>query len=445
MFFAMTTTPNPPGLIVAATASGSGKTMLTAGMLRHFRRRGVTVAPFKTGPDYIDAAFLTAAAGRDCANLDCWAMRPETIATLVADLGGAGELVIGEGVMGLFDGATDNTGSTADLAAMTGWPVVLVVDVRGQAASAAAVVRGFASHRHDVPIAGVLFNRVGGPSHGELLRDACAALDVPVLGCIPRDNNLTTGERHLGLVQAGEHEDLERLLDNAADAIADHVDVAALRNLAVPTSMTHDGPSAVPVPPLGQRIAVARDTTFAFCYPWLLDGWRRDGVEISFFSPLADEAPDGGADAVYLPGGYPELHAGRLAANGAFMRGLRDAAERGVVIYGECGGFMMLGQALTDSDGVTHPMAGLLPHATSFAAPRLHLGYRQLKLAAHGPMGRAGMGFRGHEFHYASITANHTTTPLFEGTDARGRALDHLGAVAGSVFGSFAHLVDRAP
>jgi len=434
---------NPPGLIIAATASGSGKTMLTTGLLRHFRRQGVAVAPFKTGPDYIDAGFLAAAAGRDCANLDCWAMRPETIAGLIADLGG--DLIIGEGVMGLFDGATDQTGSTADLAALTGWPVVLVVDVRGQAASAAAVVRGFAGHRDDVPIAGVLFNRVGGASHGELLRDACAALDVPVLGCIPRGDGLATGERHLGLVQAGEHEDLERLLDDAADAIAEHVDVAALQGLARPATLDVEGAETPAIPTLGQRIAVARDSAFAFCYPWLLDGWRRAGAEISFFSPLADETPDGDADAVYLPGGYPELHAAHLAANRAFMAGLRDAAGRGAQVYGECGGFMVLGQALIDSDGVSHAMAGLLPHATSFAAPRLHLGYRRLTLAAGGPLGRAGMGFRGHEFHYAGITDGGAATPLFKGADARGRALHPLGAVAGSVFGSFAHLVDRAP
>jgi cobyrinic acid a,c-diamide synthase len=441
----MTTMPEPPGFIVAATASGSGKTMLTAGMLRHFRRRGVAVAPFKTGPDYIDAGFLAAAAGRDCANLDCWAMRPETIAGLATGLGADSDLIIGEGVMGLFDGAADGTGSTADLAALTGWPVVLVVDVRGQAASAAAVVRGFASHRHDVPIAGVLFNRVGGASHADVLRHACAALEVPVLGCIPRGDDLDTGERHLGLVQAREHDDLERLLDNAADAIAEHVDMAALRGLAKPSTLVKEGATDPAIAPLGQRIAVARDTAFAFCYPWLRDGWRRAGANISFFSPLADEAPDASADAVYLPGGYPELHAGQLAANGVFMTGLRDAAGRGTMVYGECGGFMVLGQTLTDRDVVSHPMAGLLPHATSFAAPRLHLGYRRLKLAAHGPLGRAGLRFRGHEFHYAAITDRGAAAPLFDGADARGRALDPLGAVVGSVFGSFAHLVDRAP
>jgi len=294
-----------------------------------------------------------------------------------------------------------------------------------------------------VPIAGVLFNRVGGPSHGELLRDACAALDVPVLGCIPRDNNLTTGERHLGLVQAGEHEDLERLLDNAADAIADHVDVAALRNLAVPTSMTHDGPSAVPVPPLGQRIAVAADPAFAFSYPLVIDGWRDAGAEVVPFSPLAGEGPDGDADAVYLPGGYPELYAGALAAASGFMDGLASATARGAVVFGECGGYMVLGRGLIDADGTRHAMAGLLALETSFAKPKLHLGYRRAVTVDGGTLGKAGTAFRGHEFHYAEVIKEGPGEPLFHAVGAEAQDLGPAGLVDGQVCGSFIHLIDR--
>ena len=438
-----------PGLIVAAPASGSGKTLLTLGLLRHFRRHGVSAAPFKTGPDYIDAAFLAAAANRGCVNLDCWAMRPETLAALANRLGAGADLVIGEGVMGLFDGASDAdgpSGSTADLAALAGWPVVLVVDVSGQGASAAAVVRGFASHRADVDVAGVVFNRTGSASHAAMLRAAMAeTCDVAVLGCIPRDRALTVPERHLGLVQAVEHHDLERLVEAAADAVGEHIDTAALRALARPARLAADGSAGVPVPPLGQRIAVARDAAFTFAYPWLLEGWRRAGAEVAFFSPLADEAPDAGTDAVYLPGGYPELHAGRLAANAGFMAGIRGAAERGAAVYGECGGYMVLGNGLADADGASHAMAGLLPLATSFAEPRLHLGYRRLTLQSNGPLGDAGAAFRGHEFHYATIIEEDGAAPLFAGADAAGRALPAMGAVAGSVSGSFAHLIDRAP
>ena len=439
------TTPTTPGLIIAAPASGSGKTLVTMGILRSFRRGGVAVAPFKAGPDYIDSAFLAAAAGRDCVNLDVWAMRPETLHALTARLAADSGLVVGEGVMGLFDGATHDSGSTADLAALTGWPVVLVVDASAQAASAAAVVRGFATHRADVEIAGVVFNRIGGESHARLLRDACAAtLDVPVLGCIPRDDALGVGERHLGLVQAAEHDDLERLAEAAADAVAAHVDCERLRALARPARGAGRGADAVPVPPLGQRIAVARDLAFAFSYPWLIDGWRTAGAEVARFSPLADEAPDADADAVYLPGGYPELHAGRLAANACFLDGLRAAAGRGAVVYGECGGYMVLGRALTDADGTSHAMAGLLPLETSFAERRLHLGYRRLALERDCPLGARGAAFRGHEFHYARIVEEDASAPLFDGADAAGRRLAPSGSVRGSVFGSFNHLIDRA-
>ncbi|MFP6731576.1 MAG: cobyrinate a,c-diamide synthase [Alphaproteobacteria bacterium] len=433
----------PPGLIIAAPASGSGKTVLTLGLLRHFRQSGLAVAPFKTGPDYIDAAYLTAAAGRDCVNLDGWAMRPATLAGLIADLEADAELIIGEGVMGLFDGAPCGAGSTADLAALTGWPVVLVIDARGMAASAAAVARGFADHRDDVAVRGIIFNRVGGASHAETLRDACNATDCPpVLGCVPRQSSLALAERYLGLVQATEQEELARFMENAAELVAEHIDLAALKGLATigTAAGSEDSP---PLPPLGQHIAVARDGAFAFAYPWLLEAWRRAGSELSFFSPLSDEAPHDQADAVYLPGGYPELHAGRLAANGAFRAGLARAAERHALVYGECGGYMVLGQALIDGEGESHAMTGLLPHTTSFAEPRLHLGYRRLTLASDGPLGTAGAGFRGHEFHYASLLEEAGAQPLFQAADSAGRPVPPMGAVAGRVLGSFAHLVDR--
>ena len=435
----------PPGLIVAAPASGQGKTVVTLGLLRHLRRRGVAVASFKAGPDYIDPGFHAQATARPCVNLDVWAMRPETLGALGARLAADAELIVGEGVMGLFDGAAGGGGSTADLAALAGWPVVLVIDVRGQAASAAAVVRGFATHREDVEVAGVVFNRVGGGGHAEALRAACEAhTRVPVLGCVPRDPRLAVPERHLGLVQAAEHPDIGRFLDAAAEVIGAHVDCAALTRLARPARHTARPGDGVAVPPPGQRVAVARDAAFAFSYPWLLDGWRSAGAEIGFFSPLADEAPDETADSVYLPGGYPELHAGRLAGNRRFMAGLCAAAGRGAAVYGECGGYMVLGQGLIDADGGRHGMAGLAPLETSFAERRLHLGYRHVTLAADGPLGRAGERFRAHEFHYASVTSEDRSAPLFECADAAGRALPPAGFARGGVSGSFVHLIDRA-
>jgi len=347
----------------------------------------------------------------------------------------------------LFDGASATAGSTADLAATLGWPVVLIVDARAQAASAAAVVRGFASHRSDVSVAGVVFNRIGGERHAAVIAEACAlhVPDVRILGFLPRAEALRLPERHLGLIQAREHPALEAFLDQAAALVAEHVDIAALVGLACATRAGAPASSTgvAPIPPLGQRIAVADDAAFAFRYALVIDGWRAAGAEILPFSPLADHPPDATADAVYLPGGYPELHAGRLASNACFLAGLRAAAARGATVFGECGGYMVLGRGLVDAGGVCHPMAGLLPLETSFAERSLHLGYRRVRLAAETPLGPSGTFFRGHEFHYARTLSEGPGPALFEAADASGRALGTTGLIDGPVFASFIHLVDR--
>ncbi len=435
-----------PGLIIAAPATASGKTLVTLALLRCLARSGVRAAAFKTGPDYIDPAFHAAATGRVCYNLDSRAMRPATIAAIARRLAIDAELIVGEGVMGLFDGAADGAGSTAELAALTGWPVVLVVDAARQGASAAAVVHGFATFRSDVALAGVIFNRVASTRHAALIARAADKLPVPVLGYLPRLDDLTLPSRHLGLVQAAEHTALDGFLDRAADALAEHVDVQRLRNCARPSGSLFDEmpPNASPIPPLGQRIAVAGDDAFGFTYAHIMDGWRAAGAEILKFSPLADQAPDGSADAVFLPGGYPELHAGLLAANRNFLSGLKDAAGRGAAIYGECGGYMVLGAGLVDGDGARHEMAGLLPLETSFAERRLHLGYRDVELAGDTALGPSGAAFRGHEFHYATAVREDGANPLFACRDGNGEDLGPAGMVQGRVAGSFIHLIDGA-
>ena len=431
------------GLIVAAPSSGSGKTVLTLGLLRALRNRGVRVSSLKIGPDYIDPAYHAAATGRPTANLDLWGMRPSTIAGLVDFAGQGAELVLAEGVMGLFDGAADGSGSTADAAALTGWPVLLIVDVRGQGASAAAIVRGFRDHRPDVTIAGVIFNRGGGDAHRAILERAMAGIDIPILGFLPRDPTLAVDSRHLGLKQAGEHHDLDGWIEASARIVAAHVDLSAIARLARP-ARTAARLSNDAIAPPGMRIAVARDEAFAFSYPHLLAGWEEQGAQLSFFSPLADEAPDQAADAVYLPGGYPELHAERLASNTGFLDGLRASAARRTAIYGECGGYMVLGRSITDAEGKPHTMAGLLPVESSFAAPKLHLGYRRLILATDCALGARGGEFRGHEFHYATGLPDGNAEPLFHAADAQGKTLAAMGCRAGTVSGSFAHLLDRA-
>jgi len=429
------------GIVIAAPASASGKTVTTLGLIRAFKQRGVKVGSLKIGPDYIDADFHRMASGSVCRTYDPWGMRSDTLADQVRALSAECDLIIAEGVMGLFDGAADGTGSTADAAAMLGWPVVLVVGVQGQGASAAAIIEGFESHRKDISISGVIFNRTGSPRHQRILDRAVAKLAPEVLGHIPSSDSLSLPSRHLGLVQARENSDREKWIDGAAEIIAEHIDLDRLQDLAAETS-TGAAVSPSPIPPLGERIAIAHDDAFAFAYPHVLDGWKNAGSSLSFFSPLADQSPLAESDAIYLPGGYPELHAVRLAVNKRFLGGLRVAATRGAAIYGECGGFMVLGEALTDADGTEHAMAGLLPVKTSFAMRGLHLGYRRLRLAAEVKLGPASSGFRGHEFHYATLSENRGA-PLFEVSDAEGETLSAAGAVEGSVSGSFIHLLDR--
>ena len=375
-------------------------------------------------------------------------MREATLQASVNSLERQGDIVLCEGVMGLFDGTgpEGEAGSTATLARFTGWPVVLVVDARRQGASAAALVAGFARHDPAVPLAGVVFNRVAGERPRAML-EAALARHLPtlsLLGAVMQDPALTLPERHLGLVPAGEQE-CEPAIARAAEAVAAGCDIARLTALARPAAIGEAGRAPRPqLPPLGGHIAVARDDAFVFAYPGVLQGWRAGGAELSFFSPLADEAPDAAADAVYLPGGYPELHAGRLAAAERFLGGLRRAARDDKPIYGECGGYMALGEMLTASDGRTYRMAGLLPLATSFAERRLHLGYREVQLLVGGPLGTEGTRYRGHEFHYVTTVSAGDAAPLFAATDSCGVDLGPVGLCRGTVSGSFIHLIDRA-
>ncbi|MFD0917752.1 cobyrinate a,c-diamide synthase [Pseudahrensia aquimaris] len=425
--------------MIAAPHSGSGKTTLTLGLLRALEKRGAAVAPAKAGPDFIDPAFHTFAAGTDCINLDPWAMRPELISALVAHHAQKRVLVV-EAMMGLFDGAADGSGSAAELAVMLGLPVVLVVDAAKQSHSIAALVRGFRDHRDDVDLAAVILNKVGSPRHLKMLKSALEAINVPMFGAIMRDAELVLPERHLGLVQAGEHGDLGAFVDHAARAVAAAVDIDSLLNL---TRDDGQGSARGSIPPLGQRIAVARDEAFAFCYPHQLIGWQEAGAEILPFSPLGDEGPDESVDCVFLPGGYPELHAGRLAGNSQFLTGLRQVAARGAFIYGECGGYMVLGDGLTDKDGMLHAMAGLLPLTTSFASRKLHLGYRIASALDDLPFGQKGGLFSAHEFHYSTIEDEGAADRLFSVEDALGDYLGPCGLRRDRVMGSYMHLIDR--
>ena len=433
----------PNGLMISAPASGTGKTTLMLGLLNALARRGVSVQPFKSGPDYIDPGFHRAAAGRASFNLDSWAMGSGMLGGLLGTAEGA-DLALAEGSMGLFDGVAKpgetGHGASADISVMTGWPVILMLDVSGQAQSAAATALGFRTMRPDVTLAGVVLNKVASPRHEMLLRLGMEAVGVPVLGALPRRGAVELPERHLGLVQAEEQPKLMSLLDAAGEFVAEHIDLDALLAAAGATS-TPTGVAQMPPPP-GQRIALARDAAFSFVYPHLLDNWRAAGSEILPFSPLADQAPDKSADICWLPGGYPELHAGPLAASETFRNGLKSFGETRPV-HGECGGYMAMGAGLVDKAGNRHQMAGLLGLVTSYEKRKMHLGYRLATLQAPLPGQPEGTRLRGHEFHYSTILSQ-PDAPLAHVVDANGADVPETGSRRGHATGTFFHLIAGA-
>ncbi len=439
------TPPNPArGWLVAAPRSGAGKTTVTLAIVAALRRRGLAVATGKSGPDYIDPMFHAAAAGAPGVNLDSWAMPPPLLDALAARAASGADVLVVESAMGLFDGiaaAPGRSGAAADLAARLGLPVLLVLDVSGQSQTAAAIARGMHTHRPGVAVGGVVLNRVGSERHRRAVTEAVEATGLPVLGAIPRDAAIALPERHLGLVQAAEHPDLAGLLDRLAALAERHLDLAAILAGAAPLHLPPTAPP--PIAPPGQRIALADDAAFSFIYPHLTRAWREAGATIVPFSPLADQAPPPGCDVCWLPGGYPELHAAALAAASRFRSGLA-AFARDKPVHGECGGYMVLGTRLEDAAGVSHAMAGLLGHATSFAKRKMNLGYREATLLAGCPLGPAGAAVRGHEFHYARVIDAGPDLPLATLRDGLGAELGPGGSRRGRVTGGFFHAIATA-
>lgn len=431
-------------IIVGGARSGSGKTSVAIGLMRALRRRGLRVAGAKSGPDYIDPGFHAAATGRAGVNLDSWAMSPSLLDRLIAQQAGDADVLVIESAMGLFDGVRGEpgrSGSAADLARRYGIPVLLVLDVSGQSQTAAAIAHGFVSFDPQVKIAGIVLNQVASDRHDSQAREGIVARDIAVLGSIRRNPDMALPERHLGLVQAREHQSLEAFIERLAGIAERSLDLDAILECARPLNIASGATSDL-LPPPGQRIAMADDAAFTFLYPHLARHWRSAGAELLSFSPLADEGPDASCDVCWLPGGYPELHAGKLAAAGNF----RDALTRfasAKPVHGECGGYMVLGAALEDADGVTHAMTGLLSHVTSFAQRKMNLGYRSARLAQDCALGSAGSFVRGHEFHYSRLTDPGRDAPLAELSDSAGKALGASGGRRGTVTGAFFHAIAR--
>lgn len=428
-------------LMVAAPRSGSGKTTVTLALLNAFRRRGLSVRALKTGPDYIDPAFHQEATGLPCANLDSWAMQGEALDSRLARAGEGVDLVIVESSMGLFDGLAlpdGQRGAASDIAARFGMPVLMVLDASGQGQSVGAVAQGLAEWDEAVSVGGVILNNIASDRHEKLCR---AALRQNLLGVFRRDRAILLPERHLGLVQARERGDLADFFGSLADKAEAELDLDAIFALSRPISQGAIKGGCL-VPPPGQRIALADDAAFSFLYAHLAEEWREAGAEILPFSPLADEAPDDRAECCWLPGGYPELHAARLAAASHFKAGMHHFATTRPV-HGECGGFMVLGAGLEEASGARYEMLGLLSHETSFAKRKMALGYRQACLLQDSLLGPKGTILRGHEFHYAWVTEAGHDAAFARLQDGEGQDLGVAGAQRGTVSGSFFHVLAR--
>jgi cobyrinic acid a,c-diamide synthase len=431
-------------LIIGAPRSGSGKTSVTIGLLRAFQRRGVKVRGIKTGPDYIDPGFHEAATRLPGLNLDSWAMAPDLLRHLAREQADDAELILIESAMGLFDGIVtepNRSGAASDLARLFGLPVLLVLDVSGQSQTAAAIACGFMNYDPSVKMAACVLNRAGSERHRKLSGDAIEAIGLAVVGTVLRDPTLVLPERHLGLVQASEHPEMDAHIDRLADTMERSLDLDAIFEAAAPFDISAGSTEKALAPP-AQRIALAEDAAFTFLYPHIKREWRAMGAEIIPFSPLADEAPPADCDICWLPGGYPELHPGRLAAAERFKAGLKVFSETKLV-HGECGGYMVLGETLEDADGMTHAMTGLLSHSTSFAKRKMNLGYRKARLLGPSAIGKADDLVRGHEFHYARVIDAGNDQPLAMIADGRDTEIGPSGGWRGYVTGTFFHAIAR--
>lgn len=429
---AITSTDDRTGaaLVIAAPSSGSGKTTITTGLLRALRRRGLTVQPFKAGPDYIDPSYHARAAGRPGRNLDTWMVPPESLRELYDRASGGGTINLIEGVMGLFDGrGGGEEGSTAHLAKLLGLPVVVVIDVGRTSRTAGAIALGCQRFDPALNVVGFILNRVASENHRRWASEAITtATSLPVLGWLPRRADLALPERHLGLIPTAEEPVGDDFFERLADQIEQSLDLDRLLAVAQPRHVRHgnaqerrepaeprsdaadccpSGPAPSLFPtrsqPVGATIGLAVDEAFSFYYEDNLDVLRAWGARLVPFSPLRDSTLPVGIDALYIGGGFPELYARDLAANGTMVTAIRTAATRGLPIYAECGGLMYLSEGITDFDGQRHLMVGLVPAWSAMVGKRLTLGYRELKARVDTPLLRRGEIARGHEFHWSIL------------------------------------------
>lgn len=428
------------GLLIAAPQTNSGKTIFTLGLLRALTNKNYNVTPYKCGPDYIDTAFHQKAARKKSYNLDPWAMKEESLQFILTQKKNSFSII--EGMMGLFDGAQNMKGSTADLAAFLQIPIILILNCEKQSHSLAALLYGFQNFRKDIHIAGVILNKIKSAKQELQIRSALQSSHVKILGVIYENCDLILKSRHLGLVQAVEYLELDDILEKFAEIVEKSVDLEELISLGERNKFSKEKveASSLSLEPLGQHVAIAKDEAFSFFYNHILSFWKSKGAEISFFSPLNDEGPHQNADAIFLPGGYPEFYASQLSQKNNFKKKIKENASQNKLIYGECGGYILLGESFEDQNGLIHEMLNLLPHKTTIKKPKLHLGYRK----AVSPFLWKKKKLFMHEFHYSESVLKYDKKiePLFHVKDASDQDLPAMGLKKGNVMGSYLHIID---
>jgi cobyrinic acid a,c-diamide synthase len=427
---------------IAATNSGSGKTTITLALLRALKRRGLKVQPFKCGPDYIDPGFHQQAAGRESINLDTWMMSEKGVKESFSRSCLDRKIAVVEGVMGLFDGfsASSLVGSSADCARLLNLPVILVVNAKGMAGSIAPLVKGFCEFNDEVKIAAVIANNVGSESHTKILRDALEYADLPpLLGGLPKNPEWQLQERHLGLTPFLENEKSSAWFENLADAVEKFINVDKLLELTEIMQPELPQSSSQPVSDKKVRLALARDSAFHFYYPDNLYLLRQAGFEIVEFSPLTDKKLPEGCRMVMLGGGFPEMFAAELTANHEMRQAIKGFADNDGFIYAECGGFMYLGESLSNSAGETFPMCGVIPGDSKMTPKLRSLGYREVTTLTETPFGPADTTMRGHEFHWSEMELRQSCQPLYRQQSRRG-GKKLCGAHINNVFASYIHI-----
>lgn len=439
--------------MIAGTHSGCGKTTIALGLMASLRARGFRVQPFKVGPDFIDPGFHTLVCECESRNLDGWMLGRAYNHGLFRRLLARADVAVVEGVMGLYDGydGTTESGSSAEMAKWLDIPVVLVVDARSMARSAAALVHGFRDFDRGLELAGVIFNRIGGPGHLEYLKEAMAAAlpDIPVLGGIPKEELIGLPERHLGLVTADETRLDRQWTERLIGLVEGYVDIDSLlkgasRTPELSEAEGEDGSRTGPMPPPESvTIAVARDAAFCFYYPDNFELLRESGAGLHFFSPIAGETFPEEASGLYLGGGYPELFAERISGMGVFLDSVRKAAGFGMPVYAECGGLMTLSRFIETTEGAKIPMAGVLPFGTRMLRKRKALGYTEVVLREPCLLGASGTVLRGHEFHYSEISDEREEPSMKHAYRLKARKFETVrpeGYMMGSVLASYIHL-----